>query len=361
MKAVIFAGGVGTRLWPLSRKKSPKQFEPIVGTKSTLQLAVERLLPEFRAEDIFISTGKQYVELVSEQLPFLPKENIIGEPSKKDNGPAVGFMMGYLAKRFPHESVIILWSDHLVKNVEIFKKIILTSGELVQKSQNRIVFIGQKPRFASDNLGWIESGKEAHHEKGISFKHFSGFKYKPDADLAKKYFSNEAYCWNLGYFVSTPAFIYSLFKRFSPSIYEKCESILKESGSHGFESTFAKYYGEMPEINFDNAVLEQLDAEIAYVVTADIGWSDVGAWEALKEALETHRDDNITKGRVLLEDSSDNLVYNYEDKKLVVGIDMSDILVINTGDVLLVAKKTSVSKIKKLVESFQGTENERLT
>lgn len=361
MKAVIFAGGVGTRLWPLSRKKSPKQFEPIVGSKSTLQLAVERLLPEFKAEDIYISTGKSYMSLVAEQLPFLPKENIVGEPSKKDNGPAVGFMMGYLSQKFPNEPVIILWSDHLVKNVETFKHIILTSGELVKREQNRIVFIGQKPRFASDNLGWIESDKEAHHEKNISFKQFKGFKYKPDKELAKKYFAHDTYCWNLGYFVSTPSFVYSLFQRFAPSVYEKCEQILATVGTPKFESTFQKYYDEMPEINFDNAVLEQLDAAIAYVVTADIGWSDVGAWEALKEALEQHRDDNITKGRVLLEDSSDALVYNYEDKKLIVGIDLSDLLVVNTGDVLLVAKKTAVSKIKKLVESFQGTENERLT
>jgi len=361
MKAVIFAGGVGTRLWPLSRKKSPKQFEPIVGNKSTLQLAVERLQPEFAWEDIFISTGKRYIELVAEQLPKLPLKNIIGEPSKKDVGPAVGFTMGYLAQEFPNEPVIILWSDHIVKKEKKFKEIIAASGELVQKENNKIVFIGQKPRFASDNLGWIESGKEKHQTKGISFRKFKGFKYRPNPALAKKYFSSEAYCWNLGYFVSTPAFIFSLFKRFAPKIYKKSNKILETYKTDKFEETFKKYYDKMPEISFDNAVLEQLDGEIAYVVTADIGWSDVGAWEALKEALEQHRDDNITKGRVLLEDSSDNLVYNYEGKKLVVGIDLSDVLVINTDDVMLIAKKTSVSKIKKIVKSFQGTENERLT
>ena len=361
MKAVIFAGGVGTRLWPLSRKKSPKQFEPIVGSKSTLQLAVERLLPEFKADDIYISTGSAYVDLVSQQLPFLPKENIIGEPLKKDVGPAVAYMMGHLAKEFPNEPVIILWSDHLVKFEKKFKQIIESSGKLIENDPEKIVFIGQKPRFASENLGWIESGEEMTNTNGVSFRQFLGFKYRPNKDIAEKYFADERYCWNLGYFVSTPSFIYSLFQEFAPDIYSACEQILAAKGTPEYEERFKEYYAQMPEINFDNAVLEQLNKEYAYVIREDIGWSDVGAWEALKEALEEKREDNITKGRVLLEDSNDNLVYNYESKKLVVGIDLDDVLIINTGDVLLVARKTSVSKVKKLVESFQGTENERLT
>lgn len=361
MKAVIFAGGVGTRLWPLSRKKSPKQFEPIVGSKSTLQLAVERLLPEFKAEDIYISTGASYIDLVAKQLPILSKENIIGEPSKKDNGPAVAYMMGHLAKQFPNEPVIILWSDHLVRQEKKFKQIIEASGKLIEKDPKKIVFIGQKPRFASENLGWIECGQEIIANDNVSFLQFVGFKYKPNKELAVTYFSNGKYCWNLGYFVSTPSFIYSLFKESAPEIYNLCENILATLGTAEYQTRFTEYYGKMPEANFDNAVLEKLNKDCAIVVTEDIGWSDVGAWEALKEALEEERQDNITKGRVLLEDSDDNLVYNYEDQKLIVGIDLQDVLVINTGDVLLVAKKTSVSKIKKLVESFQGTENENLT
>lgn len=361
MKAVIFAGGVGTRLWPLSRKRSPKQFEQIVGNKSTLQLAVDRLQPEFKPEDIFISTGLSYMSLVAEQLPEIPQSNIIGEPAKKDVGPAVAFMMGYLAKRFPEEPVIILWSDHLVKHEEKFKNIISAAGKIIEKDKEKIVFIGQKARFASENLGWIESGTDSITESGVTFNTFQGFKYRPNKELAKEYFANERYCWNLGYFVSTPKFLYSVFQKFAPSIYDLCENILRAEHTGEFQATFATSYNQMPEISFDNAVLEKLDKSCAYVVRDDIGWSDVGAWEALKEALEQKREDNITKGRVLLEDSEDSLVYNYDNQKLIVGIDLDDILVINTGDVLLVAKKTSVPKIKKLVESFEGTEHEKLT
>lgn len=360
MKAVLFAGGVGTRLWPLSRKKSPKQFEKIIDNKSTLQLAVSRLIPEFKPEDIFISTGNQYVDTVAKLLPSIPKENIIGEPEKKDVGPAVALIMAHIAKKFPHESVIILWSDHIIRNEEKFKQIISTAGEVIKKEPHKLIFIGQKARFASDNLGWIEMGKVLMKINNLSFYQLESFKYRPDKEKAEKYFQSKKHCWNLGYFVTTPEFILSLYKRFSPHIYRLINNIF--SAKHkNFEEVLKKYYHQMPEISFDNAILEQIDTNYSYVVMDDIGWTDVGAWEALKEALEKEKTDNITKGNVHLKDSTDNLVYNYNKKLLIVGVDINELLVVNTEDVLLIAKKTSVSKIKKIVEGFKGTVNEKLT
>ncbi len=361
MKAVIFAGGVGTRLWPLSRKKSPKQFEKLIEHKSTLQLTVERLQPEFRPEDIFISTGKAYGEKIHAQLPSLPKENIITEPLKKDVGPAVSLSMSYLAKRIgENEPVVILWSDHLVRRPDMFKKVLATAEKVVKEDGDRIVFIGQKPRFASDNLGWIQYGPVKRTDDDINFCEFEGFKYKPDKKLAREFFGDNKHCWNLGYFVTTPAFVQNLFKQFSPEIHSLTQKIIDAEGTPEYDRVLDEEYQKMPSINFDNAVLEQMEKKNAYVIVEDIGWSDVGAWEALKEALEGSKDDNITHGTVFLEDSSDNLVYNYEDGKMIVGIDLNDYLVVNTKDVLLVAKKGSVSKIKKVVEGFEGTENEHL-
>ncbi|MBI1863407.1 hypothetical protein HYS00_04805 [Candidatus Microgenomates bacterium] len=363
MRAIIFAGGVGTRLWPMSRKKSPKQFEKVIGEKSTLQLTVERLLPEFKPEDIYISTGLAYIDMVHAQLPFIPRDNIIGEPVKRDVGPAVAYAVSYIAKQSGNnEPVVILWSDHLVRHVKKFKDILMAAGNTVKQEENKMIFIGQKARFASDNLGWIHFGKALKTENHIQLHSFEGFKYKPSKEVADDYFANhQKYCWNLGYFVATPAFLMSLFKRFVPDISQISTTICDAYGTPEYLDVLKKEYEKMPVINFDNALLEQLPKESAYVICEDIGWSDIGAWEALKEALEQKREDNVTNGRVMLEESVDNLVYNYESDKLIVGIDLDNLLVVNTGDVLLVARKTSVGKIKTLVENFQGTENENLT
>jgi mannose-1-phosphate guanylyltransferase len=361
MKAIIFAGGVGTRLWPLSRKKSPKQFEHVVGNKSTLQLTYERLSPSLRPKDIFITTGINYVSIIRKQLPKIPKENIIGEPEKKDVGPAVALMAGLLSRKTPEEPMLILWSDHLIKKEEKFKTVIKIAGDLIKKEKDRIIFIGQKPRFPSENLGWIELGDKYKTFKNLPIYYFERFKYRPSFDLAKTFFSDGKHCWNLGYFVSTPVFILKMFKRFAPKIYQLSEKILTHYGKKLFKENFIRYYDKMPEISFDNAILEQLDEELAYVIAEDIGWSDVGAWEALKEALQEKKEDNITLGKVHLEQCFDNLVYNYESKKLLVGIDLNGFLVINAKDVLLVAKKTSVPKIKEFVKSLENTKNSHLT
>lgn len=361
MKAIIFAGGAGTRLWPLSRKHSPKQFEKIVGDKSTLQLAVERLYPDFKAKDIFIATNSIYKDIVFNQLPEIPKDNFIFEPEKKDVGPAVALAMGILIKKKINEPVVIVWSDHLVKKAAKFRQIIKSAGAFINKHPNKIIFISHKARFASQNLGWIAYGKRAQEINGTTLYEFSGFKYKPDLDTAGKFFASGCHAWNLGYFVTTPKFIYDAFRRLAPTVYRSIEDILSFSDKKNFAKKFAEIYGTIESIHFDNAVLERLSKDDAYVIVEDIGWSDVGAWEALKEALEKHPDENITRGKVYLEDSKDSLVYNYDSNKLIVGIDLDEAIVVDTKDVLLVAKKTSVPKIKKILESFAGTENENLT
>lgn len=360
MKAIIFAGGVGTRLWPLSRKKSPKQFEKIINDTSTLQLAALRLQPDFSWKDIYVSTGQKYISIVQEQLPDIPPDHVIGEPTMRDVGPAVGLITSLLVRESPAEPMVILWSDHLVRKEAKFRQILKAAGEVVVKNPEKIVFVSQKPRFASENLGWIEYGKEVVSHGGCSFHTFINFQYRPDRKTAEKYLQSGHHAWNLGYFVTTPAYLWEQYKRFAPNLYSGLSRIANDWKTSRFQDTLEQVYPELEKISFDNAILEKLDPSSAYVISENIEWSDVGAWEALKEALQESRDKNVTQGKVLITDTHDSLIYNYTDQ-MVVTIDAEEMLVVNTGDVVLVCKKTSVPKIKKVVESLNGTENEHLT
>lgn len=360
MKAVIFAGGVGTRLWPLSRKNTPKQFEKVIGDKSTLQLALDRISPIINSEDTYISSGQRYADVLHSQLPQIPSENFILEPEMRDVGAAVGLVAAILERISPDEPFIILWSDHMVKNEELFRKILTTAGQILEEDKNKIVFIGQKSRLASQNLGWIEFGNKIKETNGLPIYDFVSLHYRPTLESAQLFHESFNHAWNPGYFGTTPSFLMSLYKRYAPEMYEGLREIAEAYNTPEFESKLEEIFPTFEKISFDNLILEKMNADDGFVIGADFGWSDVGAWEQLKEALSNSESENVTKGKVMLNDSTDSLVYNYTNQ-MVVGIDLSQFLVISTEDVLLVCPKDSVPKIKKFVESLSGTEHEKLT
>lgn len=360
MKVVIFAGGVGTRLWPLSRKSTPKQFEKVIGDQSMLQVSISKLFPDFTWSDIYISTNAQYEDILRKQFPEIPADNLIFEPAMRDVGPAVGLMVANFIKKFPSEQIAILWGDHLVKKDSEFRQALKVAEGLVEEDANRIVFVGQKPRFASVNLGYIEFGSEVKNKDGMAVYEFKDFKYRPDQEVAIKFLEDGKHSWNLGYFVTTPQFLWKQFERSAPGLFEKLVKISDAVGTQQYETVLNEVYPGLEKISFDNAVLESLDPKEALVLSVDIGWSDIGAWEALKEALASSEEENVIKGKVELIDSRDSLVFN-NNGKLIVGIDLDEMLVIDTDDVLLVCPKTSVPKIKKYVESLENTPNKHLS
>lgn len=360
MKVIVFAGGVGSRLWPLSRKNTPKQFGQIIGEKSTLQQTVSRLTPEFKPEDIYIATGKNYKDTVTSQLPEIPQGNFIFEPTMRDVGPAIGLNIFLQAKLNPDEPVAILWSDHMVKNLVMFRNVLRLAEESIVKYNANFVFIAQEPRFANQNLGWIELGDKVKEENGAEIYTFNRLRYRPELKEAEQFFSQDNFVWNLGYFVTTPRFLVSLFKEYAPEMYEKLIEIQDAYQTDQFNEKLETIYPTLEKISFDDAILVKMSPKDVFVISTDLGWSDIGAWDALKEALAEGSDENITKGKVLLEDTKDVLFFNYTNQ-LCVGIDLQEMLVINTEDVLLVCPKSAVPKIKKLVENLKGTSHEHLT
>ncbi len=360
MRAVIFAGGVGTRMWPMSRKQSPKQFEPIIEGKSTLQLAVERLRPEFDWNDIYISSGEVYRDLIKKQLPNIPENNIVGEPVMRDVAPAVGMLMTLLSLNDPDTPTAILWSDHLVRDVDMFKKALFTGAKVLEENPNRYIFIGQKPRFANQNLGWIEYGKDLDTIDGLPVRQFVSWHYRPDQETANKYFASENHAWNPGYFVLTPKFALSQFEQHAPNLYQQLMEMKAHLGKDDQQQVINQIYPTMEKISFDDAVVTKTEPDKAVVISVELGWADIGTWEALKEAILPDPEKNLEQGLVKTYDSKNNILYSQTDQ-MIAAVGVKDMVVVVTNDVVMVAPQDHIPNIKKLLATFEGKPEERYT
>jgi mannose-1-phosphate guanylyltransferase len=361
MKIVIFAGGTGRRLWPLSRKASPKQFEPILGEKSTVQLAVERVLETYGAENIFVSTNKRYQPLIREQLPELPAENVIGEPERRDLAPAVGMALAHLAAASddPNEPVAIVWGDNYMAQPDIFRELLASAEQLIEQGTAEIIFIGETPRFANENLGWIELGEKEGVVGDRPYFAFRSWKYRPPLEQAQEMFEGGGYVWNTGYFVTTIGFVQRLYNKHQPEMAGKLAEIEEAIGTDEYEDVLDRVYPQMEIISFDDAILTHVGTDEAVVLHGEMGWSDPGTLYALKEALAADPEANVEEGLVLSEDSADSLLLNYEKDKLLAVIGLEGIIVVNTEDALLVVPKDKIPQVKQLVNSLQGTDLEK--
>ena len=358
MQIVIFAGGAGRRLWPISRESSPKQFEPIVGDESTLQLAVDRVAPAYGFDSIFIATNERYLPIVRQQLPRVPADNVLVEPTRRDLGPAVGLAMAHLARHGEHEPVAILWSDNYIENVPAFVALLRAAETLIADGTADILFIGETPRFANENLGWIGLGEFAGRVGELPYYGFESLTYRPPLERCREMFAAGSHVWNTGFFVTTPAYVRGLYERFSPEMWRQLSEIEATIGTANYEATLQQVYPAMPAISFDDAVLTRVDRERALVLHSEMGWSDPGTLYALKEALNPDPAANVTKGLVIDTASKDCLIYNYEPRKLVVAVGLEGMIVVNTDDAILVVHRDNIPLVKDMINGLQGTELE---
>jgi mannose-1-phosphate guanylyltransferase len=363
MKIIIFAGGSGRRLWPISRKKSPKQFEPIIGEKSTLRLAVDRVVNVYGSENIFISTNEAYVEMIREQLPELPSENVIGEPARRDLAAAVGLALAHLAKATPpdlldSEPVAILWGDNYMDQVDVFRRVLDGAEKLVANQKAKILFIGETPRFANDQLGWIGLGEEQGAVNGRPYFGFKSLSYRPPLGDCQQMFAENTHVWNTGYFVTTIGFVRKQYQQLQPQMWAGLKEIEDAIGQPDYLETLHRVYPDLDVLSFDDAILHDIDPADALVLHGEMGWSDPGTLYALKEAINPDLKANVTKGLVVMEASNDCLVYNYEPDKLVTVIGLEGMIVVNTEDAILVVHKDNIPLVKQLVNGLEDTDLE---
>lgn len=347
MKVIIFAGGHGLRMWPISRKNSPKQFEQMFNGKSTLQLMVERVESLVGIANIFISTNKNFKEIIEGQIPALPTENVIYEPAKRDLAPAVGLSMMKLHEKGIDEPVAILWSDHLINDNDQFRNALETGEELIKENPDRFVFTGETPRFANNNLGWINIGDQITTKNGIDVFSFEGWTYRPAIDLCNRLFESGKAVWNTGYFITSVKFVIERYEEHMPEMMEKLKKIVSNP------DLMDELYPKLESISFDDAIVVKTSKSQAVILKVDMGWSDPGSLYALKEALVTNTDDNFVKGRAITLDNKDSMVYNQNDAQLLTTIGLEGFVVVNTGDTLLVCHKDRIQDIKELLKKVE--------
>ena len=231
MKVMVFSGGSGTRMWPLSRQSLPKQFQNLVGETSMFQQMVSMVLSGFDSKDVFILTGKDFVDLVAKQVPEIPKENIIGEPEMRDTLAAVSFAAAYLEKKFPGETMAALWgADHIVREKETFVKA-LKAAEKLSNEENVIAKVDVHPTFPNVHLGYLEIGEKIREIDGFEVFEFIRHVEKPDHATAEKFLETGNYLWNTGYFVWPLKKIMELFAKHNPETYDSLVKIQEALGT----------------------------------------------------------------------------------------------------------------------------------
>ncbi len=342
MNIIIFAGGAGTRLWPLSRKATPKQFEPLFEGKSTLQLAIERIR-SFGMNQIYVSTNERYVDIIKKQVPDISISNIFSEPAKRDLAAAIGLTLMRLKKQGISGTTAMLWSDHMMDSPNKFVDALKQAEALITEDPNRFIFLGEKPRFANHNLGWIHIG-----EKKIDNQYtFLGWKYRPEISACQKMFKSGDWMWNPGYFVFDIDFVLELYKKHQSDMFTSLEEMVDN------EEKIKKEYPKLQSISFDNAIVEKVSQSQAIVLKVDLGWSDPGTLYALKELLANSPEENVTHGKVVTLDTKDAFIYNEEEGKIVTTVGIDGLIVVNTKDAMLVCHKDHVPNIKKLLDEVE--------
>lgn len=350
--AVIMAGGSGTRLWPLSRKEKPKQFQSFISSKTMLEETYDRVARVVAPDHIFVSTTDAYRDLVAETLPSLASERIIAEPSPRGTAAAIALVASTLFALDPKASVATIASDHAIKNTGEFTEALLAAFEATETYPEKLVTIGINPTWPDTGLGYIKMGSElGRMQSGDKKRVFfvDAFKEKPDRKTAEKYLADWEYLWNAGYFIFSAEHLLEHIRALAPSIVETLERMHSIEEGEGSAKKRADLYAELSSDPFDTVIVERLDKESRLVVPSSLEWSDVGNWSTLFDFLKQQYESTlIAKGNHVDIGSRDCFVH--AEKKLVATLGLKDLVIVETEDVIFIADKQQSPEVKQLID-----------
>ena len=339
--AVILAGGKGTRFWPRSRMRRPKQLLPIVSERSMVQETLERLKPLIPPRRVWVVTGADHAEELCEQLPSIPREQIIVEPLGRNTAPAIGLAAHLIGRRSPDATMVVLPADHHVRFADRFRET-LDRAIAIAASGELLVTIGIEPNAPETGYGYIERGEPL----GEGVHRVARFTEKPDQTRAEEFLAAGRYLWNSGIFIWRVRAIREALARHLPEIERHLGTI---AAAWGDPRVLADLYPKIEEISIDYGVLEKAD-NVA-VVAGDFGWDDIGSWTALMRLWPADADGNVVRGRVVAVDSRGNLVA--ADRRLVALVGVEDLVVIETDDAVLICPTGRAQDVKQVIEELR--------
>ena len=350
----IMAGGIGSRFWPISRTDFPKQFLDILNTGRTLiQATFDRFAKFIPVENIYIITFEQYKDIVAEQIPELPLENILCEPSRKNTAPCIAYISYKLQLLNANANLICAPADHIITDEEAFKKV-CTDALHFTSHIKALVTLGIKPVNPNTGYGYIQYDEHAVSDNVYKVKTFTE---KPDKQLAKTFLASGDFLWNAGIFVWQVKNIIKAFEKHLPEMAEVFEAEKQHFNTKKEKAATERIYPQCVNISIDYGVMEKADN--VYIIPSSFGWSDLGSWTSTYENLEKDYLGNaVTGNQVMVIDATNNMIHA-NNKKLIVLQGLDDFVVVDTKDVLLICKKDKEQDIKEYVAEIKRNKGEK--
>ncbi len=342
---VIMAGGVGSRFWPMSTPDCPKQFIDVLGVgRSLIQLTFDRFIGICNPENVWVVTNKKYADIVREQLPEVPTENVLCEPCRRNTAPCICYVSWRIKAKDPKANVVITPSDHVVVNTQEFRRVIEQCMVFTGETDS-IVTLGMKPNRPETGYGYIQADLSTSSLRNKEIFRVDSFREKPNLQTAQEYIKKNNYFWNAGIFIWNVATIVNAFRVYQPKLSKIFEDLMPVLGTPEEQSVINERFPLCENISVDYAIMEK--AEEIFVCPADFGWSDLGTWGSLQ--AQSHRDlyGNACIGQdINLFETQNCIIHTTQEKRVVVqGLD--GYIIAENNDTLLICKLSEEQRIKQ--------------
>lgn len=358
--AVILAGGRGTRFWPRSRKRTPKQLLDIVSSRSMLHETAARLAPIFPANRLWAVTNAEQVRGVRRELPSVPRAQILIEPAGRNTAAAIGLAAIHLIHRHGEAVMAVLPADHHIADATAYRRIVRAAMEIAAQP-GKLAVMGIPPTRPDTGFGYIERGSRARTRGDVRAYSVKRFTEKPAASVARRYAASGKYFWNAGMFFWRASTFLECLRAFLPRTAKMLQELQQSIGTRHYSDMLARIYPGLENISVDYAIMEPAckgNAQRVLVLPAKVGWSDIGSWDAVYELLARQADENVFNNASFVLDATGNFLWN--PNKFTAAIGIRDLVVVNTSDALLICPRERAQDVGKVVKWLEKKQREDL-